>query len=423
MGDGVVASVLAARRQGYDAIYPYLLAHAVAHGEPVYDPQWRMAHATLLTGLVPPQEGVFYPPAVGIVLLPLAALPFGTARMALLLACVGATILAVWGIFALARPATRWPTRITVAGLVVLTASMRWCWTPIQIAPLTLLLLVIAVWGLHRDRPWVAFVATAVALALKFTLGLPFLALLLLHRRFKMAIGAVAVYVAMTGVAFLRVGGSAAVDAYRTESLHLERLGTINTPDFWDLASSPRADWTYLFTGLTHNATASRTIALALGIVFGLLICAVCLRMPRQLSVSDSALVALAASCLGLLAVYHHHYDLAVLIAPLLLIALLRDDTGRHRSWRILLTMAPLYFLMVFVPVDVATRFMKSLFGDRGVGLVNASFPVATTVAFVGSIIVLVRSVGTLGDWRAWMTTMLGRARVRRSEAQQRATS
>src|SRR5262245_51284980 len=57
---GIASSFVAAPRQGYDAIYPYLLAHAIRDGAPIYDPAWRLAHATALTGLQAPQEGIFY---------------------------------------------------------------------------------------------------------------------------------------------------------------------------------------------------------------------------------------------------------------------------------------------------------------------------------------------------------------------------
>jgi hypothetical protein len=70
-------------------------------------------------------------------------------------------------------------------------------------------------------------------------------------------------------------------------------------------------------------------------------------------------------------------------------------------TWLVL----PVVALTAVLPVDAVTRRAQSIIGDRGAGLVNVSFPLGTTLVFVTALLALLRSVGDLADWRAWLAT------------------
>ena len=97
----------------------------------------------------------------------------------------------------------------------------------------------------------------------------------------------------------------------RSGTTTLERRGGVNTPNFWEHVSVPRVDWAYLVTGLTGGFGVGRAVALLSGAVAGLFLCLVCLFLLQRPSVVDSCRIMLSGTCLTLLVVYHHHYDLA----------------------------------------------------------------------------------------------------------------
>jgi hypothetical protein len=134
--------------------------------------------------------------------------------------------------------------------------------------------------------------------------------------------------------------------------------------------------------------------------------------MARPPSLADSCRIMLAGSLVGLLVVYHHHYDLAMLIPPLLLAALLHRELALSWSRWVVWSFAPIVFIMLFVPAARATEAARSIVGYRGPGLVNVSFPIATTLALGGSLAIVLESTGSLADWKEWITA--GRERLAR---------
>lgn len=402
---GSLAAYLAMRRQGVDAQFPYLYAYGVWGGHPIFDAAWRDTNMPILFGLRS-EFGLFMPPALGILMLPLAALSYETARVVLLFLCVFALVAGVVALFALARPQVPWPARLTVAGLVLVTACARWCFTPVQLAPLLAALLVATLVGLHRDRSWMVYLATTIVFACKPTIFLPFALLLVLHRRYKILFLALATNVLLNGIAFSRLGGLEGIRDYRAGSATLEGRGTINTPNFWEHISIPRTDWTYLVTGVTGSFGLGRALALFAGAVAVLFLCLVCIRVAQPPSLADSCRIMLAGSLVGLLVVYHHHYDLAMLIPPLLLAAMLYRELKLSWSSWVVWSFAPLVFIMLFVPAAKATSTVGSIVGDRGPGLVNVTFPIATTLALFGSLAMVVQSAGSVADWKAWITAV-----------------
>jgi Glycosyltransferase family 87 len=397
---GLISAVGAMGRQGVDAQWPFIYAYGVWHGEPIFSATWRDVNLPMLTGMHS-DFGSFWPAAMGTVMLPLAALSFDVARTVQLLLFVGALVTAVWVLFGLARPKAPWTIRLSVAALVLLSACARWCWTPVQLGPLLAALLVATLAGVRRDRPWLSYLATTLVIALKPTVVLPFILLLVLHRKYKTLLLAFGTNVVLNVIAFARLGGFHALGDYRRGTSTLERLGGINTPNFWERVSIPRVDWTYLLTGLTGSLGLGRVLALLGGGALAAFLFLACLRLSQPPSMADSCRIMLAGTCVGLVIVYHHHYELVMLIPPLLLAAMLHRELdltwSRWTTWSFM----PITLIMLLVPASLGTNTFYSLLGQNGPGVFNLTFPVATTLALFGSLIMVIASMNSSDDWVA----------------------
>src|SRR5262249_36323806 len=154
----------------------------------------------------------------------------------------------------------------------------------------------------------------------KFTVALPFIGLMLVRRRWR----EIAVAVAIAGLAqlagFARVGGMAAFGAYTQGVAGLEALGSINTPNPWDPMASPLLDWTYLFTGLTGSPEIGRRLSQATTVVVAIGLSWLVWRLRDRLDRHATATILLALTCFGVLCVYHHHYDVSVVLVPLMML-------------------------------------------------------------------------------------------------------
>jgi hypothetical protein len=375
----------ASKRQGQDFGYPYIAAIGIATGAPIYSPPWQSVAFPEKCGLPPPQ-GMFYPPATGFATLPLAALPYPLASGVWFALLVAAVALGVRALLRLARPDVRPEAWLFVSGAVLLSACVRWGMTPLQGAPLVFGLLAAMVVALHTERPYAALAIAAFAMSFKLTIALPFLGLLLLHRRYAALAASVAIGLGFNVLGFLRVGGAAALRDYRAGVENLEAVGLINTPDPWDPQSSPRLDWVYLFHGLLGDVSLARVLAGVVSVVVAAWILLECRRVERPVSVSTTAAFLVALVCLSVQCVYHHHYDISAILAPLLLGAFLPSRERLRLSTTVSWMMAPLVLMIAFLPLARAQRVLVEAFGGQGAGLMNLAFPIATTLALIGSL-------------------------------------
>jgi hypothetical protein len=263
---------------------------------------------------------------------------------------------------------------------------------------------------------WMAYASTALVFAIKPTLCVPLVLLFVLHRRYRPLLLAIGTNVVLNIIGFLRYGGFAAVTAYRAGTATLEVRGGVNTPDFWERVSIPRVDWTYLGTGLTGNFNFARVVALLVGGALCLFLLLACLRTAQPPSLVDSCRIMLAGTFVGLVMAYHHHYDLTMLIPGLLLAFLLRRELGLTWNRWVTWSFAPLVLMMLFLPVGWTPNQAFRLIGDRGPGLFNVTFPLATTFGLAGSLALVAAASGTVADWKAWLA-MPRRLRVSRSPA------
>jgi len=278
-----------------------------------------------------------------------------------------------------------------VAGVVLLSASIRWGMTPLQGAPLIVGLLCLFVAYLDSGKYLPAFAITTFVLILKFTVALPFVGLMLLHRRWREIAAAIAIAGLAHVVGFWRVGGLAAWRAYAQGIAALETRGSINTPDPWDPTSSPRVDWNYLYTGLTGDPQLAKRLSLATTVLVASWLLWSAWRLRGRLDRQTTACLLLALTCLGTLCVYHHHYDVSAMLVPLLMLgALHRGDVFRLPASFLLLA-GPLVAMMALFPVAIAQRLLLSLGGPAAVGYMNIAFPTCVTLALIAGCLLIQR--------------------------------
>jgi hypothetical protein len=282
------------------------------------------------------------------------------------------------------------------AGITLLTSCIRWGMTALQGAPLVFGMLCFCAEALVARRYRLAFAIAVAATTFKITLALPFLALLFLFRRHREWLAALAIWICLDALGFLRMGGAVALAAYRENVGRTEALDNLNTPDPWLAIGVPRLDWTYLFYGLGGNLQVARIGSYVVTALAGLWWLYEARRRARR--PPDVTLVAIFSApviCLSMLSVYHHHYDVALMIVPLLM-SLPRYRELRPR-WALPLLL-PLIALMALLPTERSARFAVEHFGESARGIVHLMFPVSLTLTLIGTLIILHRYLGNQSE-------------------------
>jgi hypothetical protein len=359
------------------------MARGIVRGENVY---LRNGLGEVGVGVM----GMVYPPATGFAVLPLAFLPDFAGRVVWFLTM---NAVLVFGLRALVRcAAPRAPDYVWMIGaaLIVFSAGIRWGMMLLQGAPFMLGLLGFFFAALHGGRHRVALGIGILATSFKMTLALPFLGLFLLHRHFLATALCGGVWALLNGLGFLRMGSAAfATYQHNVAIFEAKTPGNINGPDPWMNVALPRLDWVYLFNGITGNVLLSRSLNLA---------CAVATagwlfsegwraREPAALSTSRAFLAPLV--CLGSLCVYHHHYDVCLFFAPVLLTAL-GPASERQPRWALWMAI-PLVVMIAALPIGKAQDVVELALGAEWIGLLKLAFPVALSLALLGSLVILRR--------------------------------
>jgi hypothetical protein len=385
LGTGIVFSWWASTRQGGDFIYPYMLSHSLLHGEPIYDRQWQLENIPAITGQSRPGEGFFYPAGTGFSTLPLALLSFRNAQILWLAVLVGVVVMGTRALIRMCDKRERTATWMAVAGLVLLSASIRWGMTPLQGAPLVMGLLCLFVVCIDEDKYVAALAITTFVLVFKFTVALPFVGLMLIRGRWREIAVAVAI-AGLTQVAgFARVGRTAALSAYAQGVAGLEALGSINTPNPWDPMSSPRLDWTYLYTGLIGSPEIGRRLSQATAVLMAIGLSWLVWRLRDRLDRQATATILLALTCFGILCVYHHHYDVSATLVPLMILGAMHFNGTIKLSTSFWVLVSPLAAMMVLLPVATAQEILLSFGGPTASGYMNIAFPISVTSALMAS--------------------------------------
>lgn len=339
-------------------------------------------------GVAQPQ-GMFYPPATAFSMLPFAMFPYAIGKFVWHSTIVLTLIFGVRSLVRFAAPRAGNHVWMFCAGGILLSSALRWGMILLQGAPLVLGMLCFFVVAANDERPKLAAALAILAVAVKMTLSLPFLGILLLRRRLVPVIAAGATWALLNAAGFA-IMGNGAFASYRANVGDLESFGNINAPDPWNPLSLPRLDWTTLLYGLTGNLSLARTASLGLTALVALWLLREGLRARDPLSLRSTALFLPPLVCLGSLCVYHHQYDAALFFAPALLSAFVFGSELRPR-WAAYLAL-PLIAMISFLPIGLAQRIAENTLGLTGVGLLKLAFPVAFCLALAGSLIALSKS-------------------------------
>src|SRR5579872_3937222 len=331
---------------------------------------------------------VVYPPATGFLMAALAPIPYHPAWV---LWFVVENVVLVLGIRSLVRalvPEARTQLWTLAAGLILLSAGIRWGMMLLQGAPLVLGLLCYFLAHLNERRPQTSAALAIVATAFKITLALPFLGLLLLHRRFRAVVAAVGTWVVLNVVGFWRMGGDSFVD-YRTSTAAFEAIApqNINSPNPWSIVSLPRLDWVSALYGLSGDAVFARVTSAVCALGAAGWIIYEGLRLRQRPGPVENALFVTPLICLGSLSVYHHQYDLCLFFAPVLLLCL-GPRVLRTPVWAVSLDL-PLIAMLAVLPIGAAGDALFAVGGASGVAILKLAFPACLTLAFVGSLAAL----------------------------------
>src|SRR6478609_2021815 len=382
---GIGASWSSARG-GVDFPSLYVIGRGVLTGENIYAPG-ATANFPSVYGVDQPM-GMFYPPATGFTMLPFVILPYGLAKLAWFVVMDLVLVLGVRALVRVSAPRAGEHAWIFWAGAILLSSTVRWSMILLQGAPLVFGLLCLFVTAEHSGRPRLAAAIAILAVAVKMTLALPFLGILLLRRRLLAIVAAGATWAALNAAGFARMGCAALKD-YRENVGQLEAFGNINAPDPWNPISLPRLDWTSLVYGLTGNLSVSHAVSLGLSALLALALLVLGFRAKNPKSLKSTTLFLSPLICLGSMCVYHHHYDACLFFVPALLgYFFLRDEL--QPKWGLLLV-APLLSMILLLPIGVVQRVAQNALGWRGVGLLKLSFPVAVNLTLAGSLAFLLR--------------------------------
>jgi hypothetical protein len=136
---GAIAVSWLVSRAGIDFPSLYLMGEGIARGIDIYDP----GILDTVPGRfgAPRPFGLFYPPATGVLLAPLAFLPYEIAKTVWFLLIVGSVVVGARAAVRLARPDAPRRLWLICAAALLLGAATRWSMKLLQGAPLVLGLL------------------------------------------------------------------------------------------------------------------------------------------------------------------------------------------------------------------------------------------------------------------------------------------
>ena len=371
----------------------YLLAHSIVTRHNIYDPAVNVpAFNAEYPGRAAP--GIYYPPSTGLVLLPLGMLPYYLSSVlwfALLVVSVVWTTRELLRLFAPDLDGSAW---MLVSGLVLLTACMRWNMYALQGAPLIYSGLGLFVVALHRSQTRTLFFLTCFVLCFKAT--------------FRVA--PVRLAAAISSLSPLRgrsarlgspkrnrvfVSGTRLLSAFRQGMADMEAPGGLNSPNPWEMISVTRLDWVYLGCGVGANLFLARLLnaILTAGVGIWLLLQNGRLR-SYAVEVNTTTLFLLPWTCLTVLCVYHHHYDIAPLLIPLLML-LCRWKHLLLPDWtRWLLLPAALYMLLY--PITPANTLFLRLGGQELAIMDKLIGACVTNCVLIASLGILYANVGAV---------------------------
>jgi hypothetical protein len=355
---------LHARTKGInDVNWTYTLSRLLIDGVDGYAPRTLQAEFDRY-GTYPGLNYMPYPPSTGVVFLPFS---FGSVHLASLcwfMVLAAVSLGSVWAAIKTFAPRLHPAVTALVMGVVFCAACTRWGFASLQTAPVANGLVALFVWALIARKDGLALLFGALGLCVKVTNGLPFVVIALIRRQYALACGIVAICLLVNAAGFARLGGAAALKDYKGHVALTEAKSNItNYPDPHETGALVRLDWQYLLNGLYPNVQLHKKTSILLTILGLALVGWLAARRRWQLT-DRAALGAFLGPvvCISLLAVYHHHYEASVLVAPVIAYAFGPDELRRLPGARTFLWAIVPYITLYFIGVEtmVARRFGES---------------------------------------------------------------
>ncbi len=392
LGVLLIGAGLAVNRHAFDSLGvdfapQYMSAWMLREGKNVYDFDVQrdgyMRHVGAVT-----TWAHFHPPAAAVVALPATLLPYPQAREAWFIISTLVMLAGLW--LFMAAYIKNWDAsyRVLVLGIIMCAAATRWSFKVAQPGPIVLGAFGMFLTALKSERPWPAFLAGGLVASMKVTFGLPFFALALAQRRFKLTAAMLCFVGALNVIGLYGMGGPSIIADYKANFAQFERPDQMNYPDPRGFNSLSRTDWAYIFNAIDPNFGRNNILALCLSLAsfiwLGLLILWATKERMRDDTVTLMMTGPLAA--LSMLAVYHHHYDMGILLLPLIAYVG-RAEIRRIRA--IWFYAVPVALYVGLYPYEKAAWVVNSLIGPSSVLITKPLACAVCIVAFAASMLAL----------------------------------
>ncbi len=385
---GIFINWKASKRLGIDFAYIYGIGRSLITGQNVYDRNWQQFAFPNLYHSSPP-NGVFYPPSTGFVGLPFSIFAYSTGQILWFVVMMAVMFAGLWSFLNCFANKLSIAQRTLILGVICCSSCMRWGFYALQAAPLVVGLLGLYMVSLKQKNSVWLFLISGIVICLKFTVSLPFLGLALLDRRYKLIGFAVGLCILLNVVGFIRMGGVPTLNSYRANMQRLDTPRTVDYPSPWDSTTIERTDWPYLLNGISENLPLSRAISAFLSIIsLGWLAREWwrSRRLPRDTNLFAVFLGPLM--CLDLLCVYHHHYDTALLLIPIMLYLL---STELKKLPGVRTFSIPLLLFLSFYTVHQLEMLVTRLAGQETALAIKMMGGTLINIAFVSSFVILKR--------------------------------
>ena len=376
---------------GYDLAPIYVISLGLMQGRNAYavDVETDLFNRYVHVG----HRELGYPPSCAFVIAPLTAVPYEMARLlwlGILIACI---IGAAWALMKAFAPRSSAGQILIACGLALLCAGTRWCMTFLQGAPVILLCLGLFVLALRKQNERAMFALAFLAVCYKPTLALPFLILLLAQRHFKLAFGVLAAAALLNIIGFARMGGMAALQAYRVGIANFEAVGGNSANPFAEGAMY-RCDWVRMGSALMGSDATGYQLAALLTVLTLLYLGYAGWRVGKNGRTFAMAKAFLAPSvCLTLLWVYHQHYDMLLLVAPFMAYLYSSDPNRSDADWRkqpeVALFLGCAFCFVGLYPLAQGRLVLLRILGQDGDMLMRYAVPLLTSLLLIVSLFIL----------------------------------
>lgn len=387
---GAIVSRAAFEEWGHDFAPQYVSAWMLREGKNPYDfavqNDGYMRHVGSVT-----TWANFYPPSAAVAALPATLLPYPIARELWFVVTFAIMLVGLWRFMAVFLP--KWDTsmRVLVLGLICSAATTRWAFKVAQPGPVVLGLFAVFLAELKQRRTALATACGALIVCAKVTFGIPFFLVSLALRRVGMLGAMLGVCVVLNVIGLFGMGGPAIIPDYRANLAQFERPDELNYPDPRGSNSLARTDWPYLLNAIDpSNFARSNLLGHALTLAVTAWLAAEAWRLRQRLN-ETNVLLALAAAVapLSMLAVYHHHYDMGILLLPVIFYLGRPELRKLPGVWAYVV---PVVLYTGFYPYAKFASWLRTFMGDNEVLVSRPLACVVCIVALAGSLAVL-RSV------------------------------